>query len=78
MESSPPGCGFVLKAPYVTNKKHFHSYPCDADSAMKHIRTAREKMFTSKECFALPYLLLQVSNYCHDLHWYILLHIYIK
>lgn len=66
MESCPRGCGFVLKAPYVTNKMHFHSYPCDVESAMKNIISARKEMFAGKKCFALPYLLLQVINYCHN------------
>ena len=66
MESCPPGCGFVLKAPYVTNKMHFHSYPKDVASAMNSIGRACKKMFVSRACFRVPYFILQVINNCHN------------
>lgn len=62
IESCPDGSGFVLKAPYVTNRMLFHTYPTDVDSVMKNIRIARNKMFVKKICFVVPYLILQVIN----------------
>lgn len=60
IESCPTGCEFVLKAPYVTNRQHFHTYPKDVVTTMKNIRTARKKMFVDQTCYHVPYLILQV------------------
>lgn len=62
IDSCPAGCGFCLKAPYVTNRLIFHTYPNDLDSVMKHIRTVLKKMFVHKTCFIVPYLILQVIS----------------
>jgi hypothetical protein len=50
-----------MKAPFVTNRLHFHSYPDNAVEAFKHLQIVRKKIFgESRESSAVPYIMLQV------------------
>ena len=49
-----------MKAPTITNKQHYHSYPKNANEACRHLQTARNKIFETNESFAVPFMMLQV------------------
>jgi hypothetical protein len=48
-----------MKAPFVTNRKHFHYYPKTGEAAISCFRSAYKKIYITKNCFAVPYVMLQ-------------------
>ena len=59
VEEFPVDIDFVMKAPFVTNRKHFHYYPKDGDAAIAFLKCSYRKMYIKKNIFAVPYLMLQ-------------------
>ena len=54
-----------MKAPFVTNRKHFHYYPKDADAAILFLKSAYKKIYIKKNIYAVPYLMLQERVRCN-------------
>ena len=56
----------MLKAPFITNRNHFHSYPSDAESAVMNLKGIHNKIHVSKACFSVPYVMLQERAICNN------------
>ena len=68
MQRFEAGTEFVMKAPFITNKCHFHCYPKTVVAMMSHVRGVLHKMYDQgvRGCFAVPYIMLQVRVKCND------------
>jgi hypothetical protein len=51
----------VIKAPFVTNRQHYHGYPKNVEAAIVHVARAVNDLFHSKfsKCYEISYLILQ-------------------
>jgi len=55
-----------MKAPFITNRNHFHSYPSDAASAIMNLKGIHNKIHVTKSCFDVPYVMLQERVKCNN------------
>jgi hypothetical protein len=66
MEQFPSDTEFVMKAPFITNRQHFHQYVANPEAALKYFASVQKHMFgdgkTNASCFIVPYIMLQVSD----------------
>ena len=48
-----------MKAPFITNRQHFHSYPKNAEAAIQSFKSIHNKIAVDNTCFLVPYVMLQ-------------------
>ena len=49
----------MLKAPFVTNRNRFHHYVDDWNEILHMLAKIQHDMFVKKDCFVVPYIMLQ-------------------
>ena len=63
----PAGTTFIMKAPFVTNRLHYHSRILyNISDIIQHLCTVNRKMYITKESFIIPYIMLQVKVACNN------------
>jgi hypothetical protein len=63
----PTGTTFIMKAPFVTNRLHYHSGVLrNISEVILHLCSVNRKMYITKECFVIPYIMLQVRVACNN------------
>jgi hypothetical protein len=59
MQANNENCGWVLKAPFVTNSMHFLSFFSEPEDVLRKLELVSESMFQAMDCYVIPYLILQ-------------------
>ena len=50
---------WIMKAPFTTNSQHFKRYVDTVQDAMIHLNRVLRGIYFDKECYEIPYMLLQ-------------------
>jgi hypothetical protein len=59
MQTYNEGCGWVLKAPFVTNSMHFLYFLKEPDDIVWKLELVSRAVFEEEKCYVIPYMMLQ-------------------
>jgi hypothetical protein len=59
MKTYNEGCGWVLKAPFVTNSQHFFYFISDPEEVLWRLQLVSAAVYDAKSCYVIPYMMLQ-------------------
>jgi hypothetical protein len=59
MKANDEGCGWILKAPFVTNSMHFQSFFTEPEEILWRLELVSKAVFEVRKCYIIPYMILQ-------------------